>query len=153
MSKLIDSIKDSVARQNIRLELKCRQDVPPVFINVNGIEDALLNLIDNAIEACAGTDCGNIVVSTDFNQAANHVEITVTDDGPGVPEDIQGKIFEPFFTTKGVHGTGLGLAITQNTLHHHNGSLTFHSRPAQTTFTVRLPIELGKPMKKLRRTA
>ena len=67
--------------------------------------------------------------------------VEISDDGPGIPEDLAGRIFDPFFTTKEVgHGTGLGLATARRiVVDRHDGSLTLDSHPGRTTFRVRLP--------------
>ena len=67
--------------------------------------------------------------------------IDISDDGPGIPEDVASRIFDPFFTTKDVgSGTGLGLATARRiVVERHDGSLTLDTRPGRTTFRVRLP--------------
>jgi len=68
------------------------------------------------------------------------VSITVRDNGPGIPIEIQDKIFEPFFTTKPAgEGSGLGLDIVRKIVEKHEGSIDFESKPGRTTFFVRLP--------------
>src|SRR5204863_2141473 len=73
------------------------------------------------------------------------VVVTVEDDGPGIPADVQPRLFEPFFTTKPVgQGTGLGLDIARRIVEAHRGTLAFTSEPGRTRFTVRLPAEAGR---------
>ena len=73
------------------------------------------------------------------------VVVTVEDDGPGIPADVQSRLFEPFFTTKPVgQGTGLGLEIARRIVEAHRGTLAFTSEPGRTRFTVRLPAEVGR---------
>ena len=69
----------------------------------------------------------------------------VTDNGPGIPEEIQSRIFKPFFTTKDVgEGTGLGLQIVERIVcENHKGEITLDSKPGETRFRVRLPISGG----------
>ncbi|MDP9135747.1 MAG: ATP-binding protein [Actinomycetota bacterium] len=95
------------------------------------------NLIDNAIDAVG--ESGTIAIATRRNGDCAIVE--VTNDGPGIPPDIQDRIFESFFTTKQVgRGTGLGLATARMiVVDRHDGSLTFDSSPGATTFRVSLP--------------
>jgi signal transduction histidine kinase len=70
------------------------------------------------------------------------VVVEVTDDGPGIPREIQNRIFEPFFTTKQIgEGTGLGLDIVRRIVVAHGGKVTFDSRPGETRFVVSLPIK------------
>jgi signal transduction histidine kinase len=67
--------------------------------------------------------------------------VSITDDGPGIPEDLAARVFDPFFTTKDVgSGTGLGLATArQIVVDRHDGSIAVESEPGRTTFAVRLP--------------
>ena len=73
------------------------------------------------------------------------VTVAVTDNGPGIPEEIQSRIFKPFFTTKDVgEGTGLGLQIVERIVcENHKGEITLDSKPGETRFRVRLPISGG----------
>ena len=100
------------------------------------------NLLDNAIDALDGR--GAISIRTELEY--DHVLVEVTDDGPGIPADVLPRIFEPFFTTKGVgKGTGQGLDISYRiVVSKHKGDLDVDSRPGQTRFKVRLPIEPPK---------
>jgi signal transduction histidine kinase len=95
------------------------------------------NLLDNAIGALG--EQGTITVRTLTEDNCAIVEIT--DDGPGVPEDVRDRIFDPFFTTKDVgRGTGLGLSTARRIItDRHAGSMTVESQPGRTAFHVRLP--------------
>ena len=98
------------------------------------------NLIDNALDALDGK--GRLFVRTSTENDGILVEIG--DDGPGIPADVQSRIFEPFFTTKEVgHGTGLGLDTAYRiVVTRHGGDLSVVSKPGDTRFQVRLPLEL-----------
>ncbi len=127
------------------LEFDLAQDLPLVPCHISDLNQVFLNLIVNAADAMAesateGTK-GRITVSTQV--VGDQVEITVRDNGPGIPETLAPRIFEPFFTTKGVgKGTGQGLAISRDTVvNKHGGTLTFDSLPGvATTFRVRIPL-------------
>ncbi len=95
------------------------------------------NLLDNAIDALG--ERGTITIRTRPDHGCARIEIT--DDGPGIPPEIQPRVFETFFTTKDVGaGTGLGLATAFRIVEdRHGGSLTFTSEPGSTTFSVWLP--------------
>jgi signal transduction histidine kinase len=97
------------------------------------------NLIDNAIQAMAA-EGGTLTVRTALEDG--HVLVEIGDTGPGVPPELQQKIFEPFFTTKPVgEGTGLGLDISYRVItQRHGGDLRVVSRPGDTRFQVRLPV-------------
>ena len=72
---------------------------------------------------------------------SSSIIVRVTDDGPGIPEEIVGRIFDPFFTTKQVgEGTGLGLDIVRRIVELHQGTIDVNSRPGRTEFRVSLPV-------------
>jgi two-component system NtrC family sensor kinase len=109
------------------------------------INQALLNLIINAAHAVVdrGPAAGPGMVKVGTRLDRGHVEITVADNGCGMPVDVQARLFEPFFTTKEVgRGTGQGLAIVRSAAQKHGGTITFESAVGVgTAFTLRLPVE------------
>ena len=107
-------------------------------IDVACIREALVNLIDNAIDACP-EESGLVTVRAQTDGDATLV-ISVADNGPGVSTDVRPKIFTPFFTTKGSKGNGLGLPVVQKIVDEHQGSLRV-SRQADggAHFEIRLP--------------
>ena len=103
------------------------------------LEQVFTNLISNAVEAMAKTG-GNLGVRMEpINLIPNRpqVRVTVSDDGPGIPDEIRERIFEPFVTTKS-QGTGLGLAISKRILTAHHGGITLNTFPGGTVFEVTL---------------
>ncbi len=98
------------------------------------IHQLVLNLVRNAIEAVP--EGGNIGVELRGDEAA--VRIVVTDDGPGIPQDIRNRIYEPFFSTK-PGGTGLGMSIVHSLVALHGGVIDLASSPAGTRFEVQIP--------------
>jgi signal transduction histidine kinase len=115
------------------------RDLPKLTIHGSELNQVWTNLLDNAIDALGGQ--GTITIATHADGECAVVEIS--DDGPGVPDDVIPRIFDPFFTTKDVGlGTGLGLATARRiVVDRHDGSLTLDSRPGHTTFRVRLPFK------------
>ena len=101
---------------------------------------ALLNLLENALQACEGRDPGTASVSLSVQASADRqLRISVRDTGGGIAPDVLVKIFEPFFTTRG-QGTGLGLAIAQGVARAHGGGIEVSSRPGEgAEFILRLP--------------
>jgi signal transduction histidine kinase len=72
------------------------------------------------------------------------VLVEIADDGPGIPEDVQGRVFEPFFTTKDVGAVGLGLDLARRAVGRHGGEIRLLSVPGDTRFRVRLPLEVRR---------
>ncbi len=119
-------------------------DIPDALPTLCGwpgeLNQVWTNLIDNALDALP--EKGGTLTIRSYLENEKFLYTTFTDNGSGIPDDIQKKIFEPFFTTKGVgKGSGLGLDIVQGVVSHHNGSLKVDSKPGETTFTVCLPID------------
>jgi signal transduction histidine kinase len=122
----------------IAVERDYAQDLPRVCVFGSELNQVWTNLLDNAIDALGET--GTIRIATGrWNETG--VEVRISDDGPGIPEEAQRQVFEPFFTTKAVGtGTGLGLDTTRRIVRErHDGELRLSSQPGATTFTVRLP--------------
>ena len=114
-------------------------DLPELFVVRDQLVQVFLNLILNAIDATDKN--GKIEIRALLE---NHsVNVTVHDDGAGIPAEQAGKIFMPYFTTK-KHGTGLGLFVTRQLLAEHGGEVLFSSAPGNgTEFRVRLPAPSG----------
>jgi signal transduction histidine kinase len=123
-------------------EITVQRNYDPALgrLTVHGAElnQVWTNLLDNAIDALG--DKGQITITTRAD--GDCAEIDIADDGPGIPADIRDRVFDPFFTTKEVgSGTGLGLDTARRILvERHHGSLTLESRPGQTVFRARLPL-------------
>ncbi len=128
------------------LEFDFQDSMPHVPCFLGEFNQVMLNLIVNAADAISeqrgdSGEKGKIIVRTCTD--GEDAVITVTDDGPGMAEDVLAKIFDPFFTTKVVgKGTGQGLAISQDVIvQKHGGTIDVQSKPGEgTTFTVRLPL-------------
>ena len=96
------------------------------------------NLIDNALDSMLANKQGSLTILTGVED--NHIKVTVTDDGPGIPEEILNNIFDPFFTTKPIgKGTGMGLENVRRIVLRHGGSVKVHSVPGNTVFTICIP--------------
>lgn len=122
----------------IRLEKDLRPDLPKVWIDMGQIEQVLINLFVNALEAIEKE--GTISVRSSISPDGTKVCLEVSDTGCGISQEHLEKIFEPFFSTK-QKGTGLGLAITCGILQKHGGGILASSIPGKgSTFTVELPI-------------
>jgi two-component system, NtrC family, sensor kinase len=128
----------------IQVQPQLDPDLPPVLCDAAQIEQVLLALVMNALDAMP--QGGNLWIVTSFNHEPNHVRIVVRDDGSGIPAEILPRIFEPFLTTKETgRGVGLGLAISHSILERHNGNIEVQSEAGRgTTFTVTLPWDVDR---------
>ena len=103
--------------------------------------DTVLNLVGNAIEACADTTAATVLLKTEYLEEKGQIVLSIIDNGPGIPRDIRESIFDAFFSTKGSKGTGLGLAIAREIVEEHGGKLELISEIGEgTTFRVILPL-------------
>jgi signal transduction histidine kinase len=143
---LREMIADTVSNMGLPdgvVELDWTDDVPNAFVDVRQVEQVFNNLIKNAWEAMAETPEPNIRVKGQRDADPNFVLVTVKDNGPGIPKEIQEKIWVSFFTTKGGSGgTGLGLSAVMQIVNQHGGSISLESEVGKgATFSVRLPVE------------
>lgn len=134
------TFSEKITQQDIHLEVNLHRDLPEVRVDPSQIEQALLEVISNALEAMPKG--GALTISTHVNQASppHCLEVIITDTGEGIPEDVLPRVCEPFFTTK-ADGTGLGLAIAKRFVEQNKGTLTISSRLNRGTSTrMTLPI-------------
>jgi len=122
----------------IRLTQRIEAPLPGVWGNRGRIQQVLMNLLLNAVDAMP--EGGEITIGA--GARSGRVNIEVSDTGVGIPREHLGKIYDPFFTTKPRgKGTGLGLSLTYGIIKEHAGTLTVDSRPGQgSRFTVSLPV-------------
>jgi two-component system NtrC family sensor kinase len=127
----------------VELQLRLAKDMPRVACDPAQIEQVLIALIMNAIDAMPRSG-GNLWIETRMEDEVEAV-IQIRDDGSGIAPDILPHIFEPFLTTKeDGHGVGLGLAISRGIVERHNGRIDVQSELGRgTTFTIALPIDTG----------
>ena len=116
-------------KQGVSIKREYSPDLPRIEAYASELNQVWTNIIDNAIDAMKGK--GEISLRTYAED--DHVIVEITDNGPGIPENIQARIFEPFFTTKPPgHGTGLGLHISHDIIaNRHHGQLLVESKPGE----------------------
>jgi two-component system NtrC family sensor kinase len=102
------------------------------------LQQVFLNLISNAIDAIGKEG----LVAVKSGRSGQELQVRISDNGPGIPDDLQKKVFDPFFSTKEKgKGTGLGLWISYSIIEKMGGAIDLRSKPGEgTTFTVKLPI-------------
>jgi signal transduction histidine kinase/CheY-like chemotaxis protein len=141
---------------NIEVVTALTPGVPHVFADAHQIQQVLLNLVINAEQAMLSVNGrGSLGVRTWHDAERDSVVLEVSDDGPGVPAEAQGKIFDPFFTTKEVgKGTGLGLTVAYAIVQEHGGRIRVSSREqGGAAFVVELPVSGVAEAPKPRRQA
>jgi signal transduction histidine kinase len=140
-----------IRQKEITLQKNFTKDLPPLQSEATGLNQIWTNILDNAIDA---VEQGGIIrirtweeevppnPADQSSKLRHYLCISIGDNGPGIPPEIQPHIFDPFYTTKapGV-GTGLGLGIVQRIVEDYGGTITFTSEPGNTEFHVRLPRE------------
>jgi two-component system, NtrC family, nitrogen regulation sensor histidine kinase NtrY len=111
-----------------------------VLADPEAIRRALANLIDNAAEAMQGSLLRVLGVHTALSEDGAAVEVTVSDTGPGLTDEIRERLFLPFYSTKH-RGTGLGLSIAAKIVQEHGGSISAESNtPKGARFLLRIPL-------------
>ena len=126
---------------NVTLATRIPDDLPSISGDANQLQQCLINLIFNAVDAMP--DGGTLTLSASSQENPETVVVQVTDTGHGIREEDMAHIFEPFYTTKQEgHGIGLGLSTTYGIIDRHGGTLSAASQPGrQTTFEIRLPAQ------------
>lgn len=136
----VELIQPQCDRRRVGLIVDLDDAIPPIPADPHALHQALMNLLTNASEAVPDKS-GVITVRAKY-LPRGAVEVHVSDNGPGVPAELQERVFEPFVSTKGQRGTGLGLAVARKIVRQHGGDITLHSTlGAGATFTFALPLE------------
>jgi signal transduction histidine kinase len=149
--KVLNALHGEIERAQVRVERRI-EGRGPVLGQRAPIEESVLALVRNAVEACRGP-AGVVTVS--LEDTPEKTVLAVTDNGPGIPEELRDRIFDPFFTTKGSLGVGpsmsggtglgLGLAVAWNRVREHEGEIDFETRQGATTFRIVLPRRRENP--------
>ncbi len=133
---LLAQLQDSKAGMHCKLIIDDQSGLECMCGNEDALLGALINLVNNAEEAC---DTDSVIKISLRCPASGGLSITIQDDGPGIDPAVQQRIFEPFYTTK-ASGTGLGLAVVNSVVKAHDGHLMCHSEPGKgTRFVLELP--------------
>ncbi len=138
IERSLDLCRYQILKSGVAVEKRLASTLPPILGVPSQLEMAIINLVINAVQAM---DRGGRLELTS-KDADSAVEITVSDNGAGIPEALQARIFEPFVTTKPAgQGTGLGLSTTMLVVERHSGKIEFTTAAGRgTTFRLTLPI-------------
>jgi PAS domain S-box-containing protein len=141
VEKTLELLKPELENRNLHVKTRLARQIPLTPIDATQIQQVLVNLIKNAMQAM--TTAGTLSIQT--GEGSEAVWVSVTDTGGGIPEEQLNRIFEPFFTTK-KKGTGLGLMIVQRIVRAHGGHIEVESQVGRgTTFRIWLPLHERKP--------
>jgi two-component system NtrC family sensor kinase len=140
ITRCVRLVQHKLELANISLQLEPARDLPSVWCDSGQIEQVVLALVVNAIDAMPNG--GNLALRTRRTRDAQ-VQLEVSDDGVGMPPEVLANLFEPFFTTKERgRGLGLGLAVSRNIIERHEGTIDVESTPGKgTRLTITLPIQ------------
>lgn len=135
IEKVSQLMKPELKKTNIKFQSTCESDYLTIQADVEMIEQVLINLLKNAIEALADTAKPELQLSGGYEESG--VKIEVIDNGPGIIKEALEHIFVPFYTTKRT-GSGIGLSLSRQIMQMHNGSITVESEPeVKTVFTLK----------------
>jgi signal transduction histidine kinase/CheY-like chemotaxis protein/putative methionine-R-sulfoxide reductase with GAF domain len=140
--QLVRFRKYALQASNVAIKMDLVGPPPYVLGNAQQLQQVLLNLINNAEQACSSIDSScELWIRTETFEG-HKVRITVSDNGPGISTELRSHVFEPFFTTRPIESTGLGLAVCQQIIAQHGGRIWFESEPGkETTFFIDLPLD------------
>ena len=142
VTELQELLQTDAVVHGVELTLQLAPDLPEVPVDPGQIQQVILNLVRNSLDALAVREHsgGQIIIRTAFT-AEGEVQLSVRDNGPGVSAAAMKRIFDPFFSTK-ENGTGLGLAITHTIVRAHGGSLAYRPNvPNGACFDILLPTQ------------
>jgi len=145
---VLDLLEHAARRRGVTIEMECDPDLPRVVADVDQIQQIVLNLAKNALEA--SQPGGRIALRLSpwdlpvpgGTRRVPGVRLEVEDDGRGMSEEVLARLFDPFFTTRATEGgTGLGLAVVKSIVTAHGGQVTAASVPGRgSRITVDLPL-------------
>lgn len=141
IEKVLSMVSQQFLKKRIDIIRNLDPEIPPCLMDGQRMKQVLLNLVMNAGQAVESS--GSITVSSGLRNGK--IILSVEDDGPGIPKDIQDKIFDPFFSTKDPgQGTGLGLSVSYGIVREHDGEIRVQSVPGNgARFSVILPAMQG----------
>jgi PAS domain S-box-containing protein len=141
IQKTLNLMANHMYKQKIELRLKVDDNLPKIDADAQQLEQVLINMYLNAIDAMPQGGRLTVEAKLSGNGAAPSLIVTVADTGFGIEKETAAKIFLPFFTAKKTKGLGLGLPICERIIKNHGGRIVFHSEPANgTTFEIYLPL-------------
>ena len=144
LGECMELIRSLAEDKKVTLLMEINKDQPPVPVDADGLHQAVLNLLTNALDAVE-SGRGVITLTSDVDAMNQRAVVEVQDNGIGIKPDDLNRIFQPFYSTKGQKGTGLGLAVTKKIIEEHGGQIQATSKVGGgTTFRILLPLYTSK---------
>jgi signal transduction histidine kinase len=139
--EIVRMVESKVEGLPIEFEYRITEELGDCFIDAGYVHAALMNLVENAIDACQrDTECRQHRILFTVRPANGNIHFDIMDTGVGMDLETQSKLFTLFFSSKGRQGTGLGLFIANKIIEQHGGSITVSSAPGRgSRFTISLP--------------
>jgi two-component system NtrC family sensor kinase len=135
---VLSLVSNQLMISNVKSHLNIAEGLPPVYVDASQIEQVLVNLFINAIQAMPKG--GDLFVSASYDPQSDKLILEVRDTGTGINKEYLPHVFDPFFSTKGTKGTGLGLSVSYGIIRQHNGDITVESEEGKgTSFIIKLP--------------
>jgi signal transduction histidine kinase len=138
INKALRIVENEFRLNHIQIEKSLSPALKKAWLDENQIEQVLVNILLNAVQAIQRN--GTIRIKSSIDCEKRHLKVVIIDDGDGIPSDKINRIFEPFFSTKST-GTGLGLAVSYGIIHNHQGTIDVKSKEGQgTRFEICVPV-------------
>ena len=137
--EVLDLMREAAASENVELAADLDMEIGKQVLDRTAIYRAILDLVSNAIDACAESESGKLVSLTS-ETTGDGIVVTVADNGVGMSDEVRSNLFVRFFSTKGGQGTGLGLPVVKKVVEEHGGTLDVESKLGEgSAFRLRFP--------------
>lgn len=137
LTDVLALVEMEARRKGVELTSTVAADVPPIVVNGDQVQQVVLNLLRNAVEASTAEGRVSLAVSAEKREGVEGVSFVVEDEGCGIPPHVEEHLFEPFFSTRHARGgTGLGLTVVKSIVDDHKGSMSFESAESRGTRVV-----------------
>lgn len=141
IDRVVNLLSFRLRKEKVSITRRIAGDIPPISVKVNSLQQVILNLLTNALDAVADSQRKEIRIEA--RPTGDRVRLLIADRGTGIAPEIMNRIYDPFFTTKPAgKGTGLGLSISRSIINSHGGTIDCRSNPGVgTTFSIELPLK------------
>ncbi len=128
---VLSLVSNQLMISNVKSHMTIAEGLPPVYVDASQIEQVLVNLFINAIQAMPKG--GDLFIGASYDPKSDMLILEVRDTGTGINKENLPHVFDPFFSTKGTKGTGLGLSVSYGIIRQHHGDITVESEEGKGT--------------------